>query len=65
MSSISATAGVQAAQQATVDTQIAVAIAVKQLDAVKSQGDAAVQLIEAAANLSKALGRGHQLDAQG
>lgn len=37
----------------------------KQLDAARSQGDAVVQLLQSAANLSKATGKGEHFDAQG
>jgi hypothetical protein len=65
MSSIPGLIGVQAAQQGAVATEIAFAVAAKQQDALQAQGEAVVQLLEAAANLSKAIGRGHRLDAQG
>lgn len=65
MSSIdSALGSVAAAKQAAIHAQIGVAVAAKSLDASRLQGDAAVQLLEAAANLSKALGRGQNFDAQ-
>ena len=43
--------------------QIDVAVAKKQLDATKAQGAAIVQLLEAAAGVSKAAGKGAGLDA--
>ncbi len=65
MSSIdSALGNVVAAKQAAVETQIGVAVAAKSLDAARLQGDAAVELLDAAAQLSKALGRGQQFDGQ-
>jgi len=44
-----------AIQANQVQTQIQTAVAKKQLDAVKQQGDAAVQLIQQAADISKRL----------
>jgi hypothetical protein len=52
------------AQQAAQQTQVEMAIAKKQLSAMKQQGQAAVELIEAAANLSKSINSGAQFDAQ-
>lgn len=64
MSSIdTALSNVVAAKQAAIQTQIGVALAAKSLDASRLQGEAAVQLIDAAAQLSKALGRGANFDA--
>jgi len=66
MSSIeSALGSVAAAKQASIQTQIGVAVVAKSLDAARLQGDAAVKLIDAAAQLSKALGRGQRFDSQG
>jgi SpoU rRNA methylase family enzyme len=52
-----------AAQQRVIRTQAAFAIAAKQLKVTKQQGEAAAQLVEAAAQLSKELGKGGLLDA--
>ena len=52
-----------AAKQIAIQTQAAFAVAAKSLAAQKQQGDAMVQLIEAVAQLGKALGRGQLLDA--
>jgi len=66
MSSIdSALGSVTAAKQASIQTQIGVAVIAKSLDAARLQGDASAQLLDAAAQLSKALGRGNQFDGQG
>ncbi len=53
------------AKQASVSNQIGYAVASKQLDATKQQGQAAIALLETAAQLSKAVGKGGQFDAQG
>lgn len=55
---------VQARQQ-SLDTQIQFAVARKALDMTKVQGDALVQLIEAAAGVGKAVGAGENFDALG
>ncbi len=60
----SALSSVLAAREAAISTQIGVAVAAKQLEASKIQGQAAVELLDAAAQLSKALGRGGLFDAQ-
>ena len=54
---------VQAAQQSAVQSQIQMVIASKQLSAMKQQGQAMVQLLHAAANVGKAVGRGANFDA--
>jgi hypothetical protein len=48
---------------AVVHQQIAIAVIAKRLDAAKSQGRAAIQLIQSAQQLGKALGRGQRFDA--
>jgi hypothetical protein len=64
MSSIDcAVSSTLAVQQMAVRSEIGVAIAAKQLDAQKLQGDAAVALLESAAQLGKAAGKGIQVDA--
>lgn len=64
MSSIDTALGnVVAAKQSAIQTQIGVALAAKSLDATRLQGEAAVQLIDAAAQISKALDRGANFDA--
>jgi hypothetical protein len=55
---------VLAAQQGALQSQIQVALAAKQLTAIKEQGAAIVQLIEAAAATSKAMGQGAHFDRQ-
>jgi hypothetical protein len=52
----SAINSVIAAKENAVKTQVGFAVAAKQLDATRQQGDAANQLLEAAAQLSKGLG---------
>lgn len=58
-----AVASVVLAQQAAVSNQISIAVASKQLDAISQQGEAVVQLIDAAANLSREAGKGEGFDA--
>ena len=52
-----------AARQNAMQTQAAFAVAAKSLAAQKQQGEAMAQLIDAAAQLGKALGRGGAFDA--
>lgn len=52
-----------AAKQNAIQSQAAFAVAAKSFSAQKQQGDAMVQLIEAAAQISKAVGRGESFDA--
>ncbi len=52
-----------AAQEATVHSQIATAVAVKQIGAMEQQGQAAADLLDAAVKLSKSLTNGSQFDA--
>ena len=65
MSSVSSSSDVVAAQQGQLNQQIQVAMLRKQNDATKLQGDAVVQLLESAAKLGKALGKGESFDVQG
>ena len=51
------------AQQGAMRFQVEVAVQKKQLDAAKQQGAAAVALLEAAVELSKAVGKGAGFDA--
>lgn len=44
------------------ESQISVAVLGKQLDAQKQQGEAAVQLLEAAAHVGKSLHTGKKID---
>lgn len=53
---------VLAAKQSALNSQIGTAVAKKSLDAQQAAGDAVNQLLQQAANLSKALGRGENLD---
>ncbi len=46
-------------------SQVSYAVAGKQLDAVRQQGDAAVQLLQAAATVGKSPNTGKVFDAQG
>ncbi|MCA9122854.1 MAG: putative motility protein [Planctomycetaceae bacterium] len=63
MSSIdSSITGLIAAQQASFSSNISIAVAAKQLDAYKQQGDAVVSLLEGAVQLSKEVGKGGQID---
>ena len=52
-------------KQAQLGYQVSMAVVKKGLDAQKVQGEAAVQLLEAAAQLSKAIGMGRNFDAVG
>ena len=52
-------------KQAQLGFQIDMAVAKKGLDASKAQGEAVVQLLEAAAQISKAPGLGQNFDAVG
>ncbi|MHC2067334.1 YjfB family protein [Bremerella sp. T1] len=54
-----------AIQQAQVQNQADIAVAKKTLDAQKQQGDAAVQLIESAARISKSPGTGNLINTTG
>jgi hypothetical protein len=60
-----AISSVIAAKENAIKTQVAFAVAAKQLQATRQQGDAAAQLVEAAAQLSKAIGKGLAFDAVG
>ncbi|MDA7950464.1 MAG: hypothetical protein MPJ24_03165 [Pirellulaceae bacterium] len=50
------------AQESQIHAKIAFAMAAKQLDATRLQGDAAVELIEVAANMGRSPHSGHKLD---
>jgi hypothetical protein len=52
-----------AAKSAATQQEIAFAILAKSQAAAKAQGDAAVELLEATANLGKAISKGQQFDA--
>ena len=52
-----------AAKESALQSQIAVALAEKALSSRQQQGDAIVQLIDNAANIGKAIGRGESFDA--
>lgn len=53
------------AKTAQTQSQIGFALAAKSLDAQRSQGDAMVELIEAAGQMGKAIGRGQNFDSVG
>lgn len=55
------TSSVSAAQQSALQTQISVSVLAKQQAAVKQQGQSAVELIQAAAQIS--IDNGQQFDA--
>ena len=57
-----AIASVLAARESAVQTQIAYAVAGKQLDAIQQQGAAVVELLQAAAGMSKSLDSGRHFD---
>jgi hypothetical protein len=56
---------VAAAQQGALLTKIAVAIAKNQLDAASDQGQAMLEMLEAAATAGRAADRGQQIDLTG
>jgi hypothetical protein len=63
MSSIdSSITGLIAAQQASLSSNISIAVAAKQLDAYKQQGDAVASLLEGSVRLSKEAGKGGRID---
>ena len=51
------------AKFASTQQEIAIAVLAKSQAAAKAQGDAAVELLRASANLGKSLGTGQQFDA--
>jgi hypothetical protein len=53
------------AQQSAVTAQVGIAVQKKQLDAMKQQGAAIVELLQTAAQLSKSLTTGKGFDAVG
>lgn len=63
--STSAASSVSSAQSDALSQQIGIALLKKQQDAVKAQGAAVVQLLQTAANISKAAGKGDGFDAVG
>ncbi len=63
MSSSDGITSVFQAQQNQVQAQIGVAVIRKSLDATQVQGDAMVELIQAASDIAKELGKGVQFDA--
>lgn len=58
-------ASVSQIQQANVQNQISIKVARKSLDVQQQQGDAAIALIKAAAEVAKQTGAGGKLDVQG
>jgi hypothetical protein len=59
----SSISGIIAAQQAEINSKISFAVAAKQLDAYKQQGEAVNSLLDAAVQLSKEPGnKGSQID---
>ena len=63
--STSAASSVSSAQSDALSQQIGIAALKKQQDAAKAQGAAVVQLLQAAASISKAAGKGDGFDAVG
>ena len=61
----SAISSVIEAKNAATQQQIAYALLAKSQAVVKAQGQAATELLQAAANIGKALGRGQQFDVVG
>lgn len=62
MSIDSIVGAVSAMQQTRIESQIATAIAAKQMDAIEQQGQAAVELLEAAVAIQKDSLQGTVLD---
>ena len=60
-----AVSSVLAAKEAATRQQIGFALLAKSQGAAKQQGQAAIQLLEATAQLSRALGKGQNFDAVG
>lgn len=52
-----------AAQESAVTSQVAAAVASKQIDAIQHQGAAANELLQAAAKMSKSIDTGGNFDA--
>lgn len=63
-SSESAISSLFNSQQTQVQTQIGIAVLSKRLDAQKSEGQAAVELLEAATEIAQQLGKGLEFDAR-
>lgn len=61
----SASSSVSSAQSNAVSQQIGIAVLKKQQDAAKQQGAAVIELLQTAANISKAAGKGEGFDAVG
>lgn len=57
------TSSVSAAQQSALQTQIQISVLAKQQSAVKQTGQAAIELLQAAAQVGKSLDTGTQFDA--
>lgn len=65
MSSIdSSITNLVASQRSAIRTEISYTVAAKQLDALEQQGEAAVELLESAVQLSKAPGKGGHVNAR-
>ena len=65
MSSCSSCSSVSSAQSDALSQQISIAALKKQNDAAKAQGAAVVKLLQSAAKISKAAGKGDSFDAVG
>jgi hypothetical protein len=65
MSSCSSCSSVSSAKSDALSQQIGIALLKKQQDAAKQQGAAVVELLQTAANISKAAGKGEGFDAVG
>lgn len=63
-SSCSGISGVFEAKQERLYAQIGVAVLAKGLEATQTQGQAAVELLQAATELARQLGKGLQFDAR-
>lgn len=55
---------VMSAQQDALQQKISISVAAKQLDVVEQQGEAMNAVLEAAAQMGKAIGRGDRFDSQ-
>jgi len=59
------TSSVSAAQQSSIQSQIEISLLVKQQSAAKQQGEAVVELIKSAGQISKSIDTGKTFDAVG
>ncbi len=60
-----AISSVVAAKNGALQSQVTMAVEAKRLDATEAVGEAIVELLQVAAQMSKSLGKGVKFDAQG